>query len=74
MGADGGTPVYQVITNVKTRYTSQSGILNRLRAMRELGLIEELQGPKRSQVCLAPSSKLIKALAPVLLERQRGAD
>ncbi len=71
VGSDGGTPVYQVVTNVRSRYTSQSGILTRLRAMRELGLIEELPGPKRSQVCLAPSTKLIKHLAPVLLERQR---
>jgi hypothetical protein len=73
VGAEVGPPACQVITNVKTRYTSQSGILNRLRAMQELGLIEGLQGPKRSQVWPAPSSKLMKALASVFLERQRSA-
>jgi hypothetical protein len=69
-GRDGGTPVYEIITNIQSRFTSQSGILTRIRAMRELGLIEDLPGPKRSQVCLAPSDRLIKSLAPVLLERE----
>jgi hypothetical protein len=58
-GAEGGTPAYQALTNVKSRNTSQSGILARLNSMRALDLIEGLPGPKRSQVCLAP----------VLLER-----
>jgi hypothetical protein len=70
VGDETGTPVYQVVTNVKSRYTSQSGILTRLRAMRDLGLIEELPGPKKSQVCLAPSDRLLRSLAPILLERQ----
>ncbi len=46
-GAEGGA-VYQVPTNVKSWYASQSGMLARLRSMRELGLIKELPGPKRS--------------------------
>lgn len=52
-----GTPVYKIANSVQSRYSTQSGILSRLRAMRQLGLIEERSGVKRSQVCLVPSEK-----------------
>lgn len=66
---DGGIPVYQALASVKTRYSTQSGILARLKAMRQLGLVEERQGPKRSQVCLVPSQKLLTDILPVLQRR-----
>lgn len=69
---EGGVPVYQAVTNVKTRYCSQSGILVRLKAMRQLGLIEDRPGPKKSQVHLAASQKLLCELGPLLLKRHDG--
>lgn len=68
---DGGIPVYQALANVKSRYSTQSGILARLKAMRQLGLIEERQGPKRSQVCLVPSQKLLDDILPILQRKHR---
>jgi hypothetical protein len=65
-----GVPVYEVVHNVKTRYCGQSGILLRLKAMRDVGIFEERPGKKRSQVCLAASEQILDELAPLLLERQ----
>jgi hypothetical protein len=71
MSAGGaGVPVYEVIKNVETRYCSQSGILLRLKAMREIGILEEREGKKKSQVCLTASARIINELGPLLLERQ----
>lgn len=67
---ENGSPVYQVLESVQTRYSTSSGILSRLRTMRELGLIEARPGQKRSQVCLVPSERLLKQLGPVLVKRQ----
>ena len=67
---DAGVPVYEVIKNVETRYCSQSGILLRLKAMREIGILEERQGKKKSQVCLAASEQIVRELGPLLLARQ----
>lgn len=67
---DAGVPVYEVIKNVETRYCSQSGILVRLKAMREIGILEERQGKKKSQVCLAASEQIVHELGPLLLARQ----
>jgi hypothetical protein len=72
-GDAGGTPVYQMVTNIQTRYSSQSGVITRLRAMRQMGLLEERPGAKRSQVCLVPSYRLMDSLAPVLLSRHGAA-
>lgn len=72
-GDEGGTPVYQMVTNIQTRYSSQSGVITRLRAMRQMGLLEERPGAKRSQVCLVPSDRLMDSLAPVLLRRHGAA-
>jgi hypothetical protein len=67
---DAGVPVYEVVKNVETRYCSQSGILLRLRAMREIGIIEERAGKKKSQVCLAVSEQFAREIGPLLLARQ----
>lgn len=71
-GGECGIPIYQAIANVRSRFTSQAGIITRIRAMRELGLIEERPGRKRSQVCLTPSAELLSELKPILLARYRG--
>jgi hypothetical protein len=71
---ENGSPVYEVLQNVKSRYSSQSGILNRLRAMRQLGMLEERAGRKKSQVVLAPSEKLIRELGPILLKKYNRGD
>jgi hypothetical protein len=70
-GSAEGTPVYEAVSNVQSRYSTQSGVISRLRAMRKLGLIEERPGAKKSQVCLAPSDKLLANLGSVLLQRCR---
>jgi hypothetical protein len=67
---DAGVPVYEVIKNVETRYCTQSGILLRLKAMREIGILEERPGKKKSQVCLAASEQIVRELGPLLLARQ----
>lgn len=64
-----GLPVYSVVTGIQTRYASQSGIINRLRAMRERGLIIDRPGTKKSQVCLMPSDGLLEKLGPILTRR-----
>jgi hypothetical protein len=56
---DKGIPVYEAIAGVRTHFSGKAGILNRLNAMRSMGLIEEKLGRKKSQVCLAPSDRLI---------------
>lgn len=66
---DGAMPVYQAVTNVQSRFSSQSGIIGRIRAMRQLGLLGERPGIKKSQVCLAPTEKLLKDLGPALLQK-----
>jgi len=68
---ESGIPVYQALGSVKTRYSTQSGILTRLKTMRQLGLVEERQGHKRSQVCLAPSQKLLDDIFPILLRNHK---
>lgn len=65
---DAGLPVYKLVTEVESRYASQSGIITRLRAMRQRGLVVERPGRKKSQVLLAASDDLIRQLGPVLIE------
>ena len=66
---ESGVPVYQAVTGVRSRFSSQAGVINRVRAMRAVGLLEERSGSKRSQVCLVPSEQLIREIAPILLAR-----
>ncbi len=62
-------PVFEVLARVKSHYATQTGILNRLNMMRELGLIESRPGVKKSQVSLMPSEKLFNTLMPILIDR-----
>lgn len=71
-GDETGVPVYQAITNVSSRFSSQAGVLNRINALRKLGLLDEKPGVKKSQVCLVPSKKLIQELGPILAARHPG--
>lgn len=68
-----GTPVYQAVANVRTPFSGPAGIINRLKALRRLGLLEEKVGAKRSQVCLAPSERLLRDIYPVLSARHYGS-
>jgi hypothetical protein len=67
-----GLPVYQAVGNVRTRFSGSAGVINRLQAMRRLGLLEEKSGAKKSQVCLVPSERLLRDLFPVLGARHHG--
>ncbi len=67
-----GIPVYQAVANVRTTFSGPAGIINRLKALRSLGLLEEKEGAKKSQVCLAPSTQLLRDFYPVLSERHYG--
>jgi hypothetical protein len=59
---DEGLPVYELITSIQSRFSSLSGIIKRIRIMRDSGLIEDHPGPKRSQVYLRPSNVILKEL------------
>ena len=67
-----GVPVYQLVTNIQSRFTSQSGVIARIRAMRDRGLIQERSGRKKSQVYLVPSGDLREQLGPILTKRHKG--
>ena len=44
-----GFPVYQTLEQIQSRYASQSGIIKRLRMLRDAGLIEAKPGRKGSE-------------------------
>jgi hypothetical protein len=67
-----GLPVYKAVANVRTPFSGPAGIINRLKTMRSLGLLEEKAGAKKSQVCLIPSEKLMRDICPVLTARHYG--
>lgn len=67
-----GLPVYQAVANVRTPFSGPAGIINRLKTMRRLGLLDEKPGAKKSQVCLVPSEKLMRDIYPVLVTRHYG--
>lgn len=70
--ADTGVPIYHAISNVSSPFSGPAGILGRLKTMRSLGLLEEKEGVKKSQVCLAPSEKLMQDLGAILYARHKG--
>ena len=72
IASGGAMPVYELIAGVQSRYASHSGIISRIKAMRDRGLLESSQGPKKSQVCLAPSQSLLTQLGPILMNRSNG--
>lgn len=67
-----GLPVYQAVASVRTPFSGPAGIINRLKALRSLGLLEEAPGAKKSQVCLVPSEKLMRDISPVFAARHYG--
>lgn len=68
-----GLPVYRTLEQVRSRYASQSGIIKRLRVLREAGLIEARPGRKGSEVYLAPSREIIESLGSLLDQKFRQA-
>ncbi|WP_439140389.1 winged helix-turn-helix domain-containing protein [Roseicyclus sp.] len=69
-----GLPVYRTLEQVRSRYASQSGIIKRLRVLREAGLIEARPGRKGSEVYLAPSREIIESLGPLLDQKFRKSE
>lgn len=69
--SEDGLPIYRTLEKIQSRYASQSGIIKRLRILRDAGLIEARPGRKGSEVCLAPSNEIIAELLP-LLEQKYG--
>ncbi len=67
-----GLPVYQAVANVRTPFSGPAGVINRLKTMRELGILEERPGKKKSQICLVPSKKFLQDLNSVLVTRHFG--
>jgi len=67
-----GIPVYEAVASVRTPFSGPAGIINRLKALRRLGLLEEKAGTKKSQVCLVPSEQLLRDIYPVLSARHCG--
>jgi hypothetical protein len=70
--AERGIPVYQAVANVRTPFSGPAGVINRLKGLRSLGLLEEKVGAKKSQVCLVPSEQLLRDIYPVLSARHHG--
>jgi hypothetical protein len=68
-----GLPVYQAVANVRTPFSGPAGIINRLKTLRSLGLLEEKTGAKKSQVCLVPSERLLRDIYPILAARHNGS-
>ena len=54
-----GISVSETVDAVQSKFTSRAGILNRLKMLREAGLIYSVPGPKKSQVNLVASGELI---------------
>jgi len=67
-----GVPVYEAVASVSTAFTGNAGILNRLKHLRKLELLDEKSGEKKSQVCLVPTEKLLQEIGPILCDRYRG--
>ena len=71
LGGDAGVPIYEAVTSVQSRYSSQAGVLGKIKSMRSAGLLDERPGPKKSQVCLSASEEIKAALTAVLLDKHR---
>lgn len=64
-----GVPVHELVASIQTKYATTAGVLARLRAMRDRGILESAPGRKKSQVCLVPSQGLLGQLGPILVDR-----
>ena len=69
---DDGLPVYKAVGSVFTSFCGHAGIINRLRVLRNLELLDEKPGEKKSQVCLVPTEKLLQEIGPILCDRHQG--
>lgn len=66
---DEGIAVTKVLESIETSFVSHSSILKRLRVLRELGLIDEEVGKKRSSVRLVRSKYLLEEFGQLLLDK-----
>jgi hypothetical protein len=66
-----GLPVYKAIFQSESTTSSQSGILKRIKMMRDAGLIGTVPGKKGSEVCLVPSKKLLNNFLPLLIDKHQ---
>lgn len=57
------------IKDVKTRRSSQARILPRLKAMREIGTLQERPANQKLQICLVASKKIDEVDGPLLTEK-----
>ena len=68
-----GLPVYRALDGIRSTYASKSGVLKRLRLLRDAGLIEARTGDKRkSEVLLCASKELVEELGPILVAKYQG--
>jgi hypothetical protein len=67
-----GVPIYSALANITSNFSGPAGVNNRLKNLRKLGLLEERSGVKKSQICLAPTEKLLHDLGPILCDRHQG--
>ena len=72
LSGEEGMPVYSAIENVQTPFSGPAGIVKRIKAMRELGLLDTKPGKKKSQVCLMPSEPLLQDFQSVFSSRYNG--
>lgn len=69
---EAGLPVYTAIETTSTRFSGSAGVKNRLNFLRQLGLLQDQPGIKRSQKCLVPSDSLTRDLGSILCKRYSG--
>lgn len=62
MAGPEGISITETVEAVQSKFTSRAGILNRLKNLREAGLIESVGGEKKSQVNLVASDELLSSL------------
>ena len=66
LAGPGGISITKTVDAVSSKFSSRSGILKRLKMLRDAGLIVTVNGKKRSQVNLVASEALLKSLGHAL--------
>lgn len=64
-----GLPVYKALNEVQSNFSSHSGIIKRIRTLREHGLISSMPGIKGSETLLMPSNMLLAELMPAIEQK-----
>lgn len=66
-----GVPVFEAITSVRSRFSAQVGVIQRIRKLREAGVLEDRPGLKGNQVRLVASEHLFSFIYPLFLEKAK---